>query len=69
MEINYDKEADALYIELREGEFSYNKKINPYTIVDFDKQNNILGIEIIMVSKTLPKNALKNVHLKNLAIA
>ena len=28
MEIRYDKEADALYIELQKGEFEKNKKID-----------------------------------------
>ena len=51
MEINYDKKADALYIEIRKGEFSENKKIDDFTIIDLDKDGNILGIEFLEVSK------------------
>ena len=51
MEINYDKEADAMYIEFRKGDFSKNKKIDGFTIIDLDKDNNILGIELLDASK------------------
>ena len=47
MEINYDKQADALYIEFRKGEFSKNKKIDDFTIIDLDSEGNILGIELV----------------------
>ncbi len=66
MEISYDKEADAMYIEFREGEFAKNKKVDDFTIIDLDKKGNILGIELLDVSKRLPKEALSKVRLKNL---
>ena len=47
MEISYDKEADAVYIEIRKGEFSKNKKIDEFTIIDLDKDGNMLGIELL----------------------
>lgn len=69
MEINYDKEADALYIELRKGDFAKNKKIDDFTIIDLDKQGNILGIELLDVSKRIPRESLSQLHVKNLVIA
>ena len=68
MEITYDKEADAMYIELRKGTFSKNKKVDDLTILDLDKQGNLLGIELLKASKRIPKNSLFNVHVKNLSI-
>lgn len=68
MEINYDKEADAMYIELRKGEFAKNKKIDDFTILDLDKQGNVLGIELLEVSKRIPQESL-SVHVKNLVVA
>ena len=65
MKIEYDKEADALYIEFGSGEFAKNKKIDSNTIIDLDKDNNILGIEIINVSKRMPKDFLSNITLNN----
>jgi len=48
---NFDKEADALYVEIQQGEFSKNKKLSNSVILDLDKDENILGLEIINVSK------------------
>ena len=69
MEINYDKEADAIYIEFRKGEFAKNKKIDDYTIIDLDEEGNILGIELLEVSKRIPSESLSEIHVKNLVVA
>lgn len=69
MDITYDKEADAMYIEFRRGEFSKNKKIDDFTIIDLDEQGNILGIEFLEVSKRIPAESLAEVNVKNLLVA
>jgi len=69
MEISYDKEADAMYIEFRKGEFTKNKKIDDFTIVDLDAKGNILGIELLEVSKRIPAKSLSEIHFKNLLAA
>lgn len=66
MEISYDNDADAMYIEFRKGEFAKNKKIDDFTIIDLDKKDNILGIELLDVSKRIPKESLSHVNVKNL---
>jgi len=70
MEISYDKDADAMYIEFRKGDFSKNKKIDDFTIIDIDSKGNILGIELLDASKRIPAQSLSEIHVKNiLAIA
>ncbi len=69
MEIAYDKEADAIYIKFNEGEFGGNKVIDKETIIDLDKKGNILGIEILSVSKRIPLKSLSEVSVKNLIAA
>ena len=66
MEIDYDKEADAMYIEFRKGKFAKNKKIDDFTIIDLDSKDNILGIELLDVSKRIPIESLSQVNVKNL---
>jgi len=66
MEISYDKEADAMYIEFRKGEFAKNKKIDDFTIIDLDQEGNILGIELLDASKRIPIESLSEVNVKNL---
>ena len=69
MEINYDKKADAMYIGFRKGGFFKNKKVSDGIILDMDRKGNVLGIELLDVSKNLPGKALSEVHVKNLVIA
>ena len=69
MEISYDKEADAMYIEFRKGKFTKNKKIDDFTIIDLDKDGNMLGIELLEVSKRIPLESLSEVKVKNLPVA
>lgn len=68
MEINYDEEADAIYIKLAEGSFLKNKKIDDTTILDLGENDAVLGIEILDVSKRLPKESLSKVLVKNLIV-
>ncbi|HLC65637.1 MAG TPA: DUF2283 domain-containing protein [Candidatus Nanoarchaeia archaeon] len=68
MEISYDKEADAMYIEFRKGGFARNKKVDDLTIIDLDKKGNLLGIEILDASKRIPKNSLSKVNVRNLIV-
>lgn len=66
MEISYDREADAVYIEFRKGKVSGNKKIDDYTIIDLDSKGNIIGIELLDASNRIPLESLSKVSLKNL---
>ena len=57
MNITYDNDADAIYIEFRKGTFFKNKKVDNFTIIDYDKKNNMLGIELINASNECLKNS------------
>ena len=66
MEITFDKEADAVYIEFSSEDFASNKKMDDSTILDLDAKGNIVGIELLNVSKRIPKDFLSEVNVKNL---
>lgn len=66
MKIEFDPEADALYIELSSGEFELNRKVDDDVILDIDKKGNIIGIEILNVSQKVAKNFLSDVSIRNL---
>ncbi len=55
-----------MYIEFRKGEFAKNKKVDDFTIIDLDSEGNILGIELLDVSKRIPAESLTEVSVKNL---
>lgn len=50
MRISYDKDADAMYIKLANGEFGKNREIHEGIILDLDSNGRLLGIEILDVS-------------------
>jgi len=61
MKVTYDKEADAMYIKLTEEKFSKVKIIDKKTILNLDKDGNVIGVELLLVSKHMPKDFLSRV--------
>lgn len=54
MEIKYDPKMDTLYLLLVKGKYKASRKVSDNVVVDFDKKNKILGIEILAVKDTIP---------------
>ena len=53
MKIEYDQQADALYIQIRDAYASDNLDIEDGVSIDLDKEGHIIGLEILDVSKRL----------------
>lgn len=68
MRIEYDKEADALYIQLREASVDDNIDIEEGVTVDLDEKRHIVGIEILDASKRLSLEDLVNITIQNLPV-
>lgn len=51
MKIEFDPIADALYLELAESEVEKTEEIKPGVMVDYDADGNIVGVEVLYVSK------------------
>jgi uncharacterized protein YuzE len=66
MNVTYDPNADAMYIKFTDEKFSKNKVIDENTILDLDKNGNVIGIEILFVSKHLPKDFLSRVVVETI---
>jgi len=49
--IKYDKIVDALYIRLKGGKIVESDEVAPGIIVDLDENNEVIGIEVLWVSK------------------
>ncbi|HLC16075.1 MAG TPA: DUF2283 domain-containing protein [Thermodesulfovibrionia bacterium] len=47
MKISYDKDVDALYIEISSKKIVESEEIEEDVIADYDENNNIVGIEIL----------------------
>jgi uncharacterized protein YuzE len=64
MKINYDKIADAAYLTFNEGKIEKTIQTEDRIIIDLDKNENIVGIEILDFSsnKVNLENLQKNVQ-------
>ncbi len=58
MEIHYDSHSDMLYIGLRSIASVESEEIAPGVVVDYDKDNKVVGIEITDGSKYADTSAL-----------
>jgi uncharacterized protein YuzE len=50
MKLTIDEEADALYLYLNEGAIVESEEVEPGVILDYDKDGNVVGVEILRVS-------------------
>lgn len=53
MRIKYYKDTDSLYIDLSEKSSKESLEVAPGIVIDFDENNNIVGIDIDCASKVL----------------
>jgi len=53
MRIDYDPQADAVYIHLRDGEVDDTLEAGKHVYVDVDAEGLPLGVEILFASRTL----------------
>ena len=61
MQINYDPEADAIYVQLRSGNVDDTRKISKYVYVDEDENGSPIGLEILFASQILDKDEMSGV--------
>jgi uncharacterized protein YuzE len=53
MKVKYDKENDVLYIQLSNNAVAESDSEKPGIILDYDMQQNIVGIEVLNASKKM----------------
>jgi len=53
MKVKYDQEVDVLTIQLSAAPVEESDEDNPGVILDYDKDGNIVGIEILNASKRM----------------
>jgi len=68
VKIEYDPEADALYIQIREAHPSDNIDIEEGVTVDVDERGHIVGLEILDASKRLSPSDLTSITIEKLPL-
>jgi uncharacterized protein YuzE len=66
VKIEYDPEADALYIQVREADVGDNIDIEDGVTVDVDADRHIVGLEILDASRRLTAADLSNIVIQRL---
>jgi uncharacterized protein YuzE len=66
VKIEYDPEADALYIQIREVKADDNIDIEDGVTIDVDADRHIVGIEILDASKRLSPTDLSSIVIERL---
>ena len=61
MQINYDPQADALYIQFRQGEVDDTFEAGKYIYVDVDQDSLPLGLEILFARRRLAQEDMTRV--------
>lgn len=64
MRLKVDKENDALYLRLDEAEIVESEEIRPGVILDFDKDNNVIGVEILSLSIRVSPEKLRVIQVE-----
>jgi uncharacterized protein YuzE len=68
VKIEYDPEADALYIQVREAHPNDNIDIEEGVTVDVDEHGHIVGLEILDASKRLSPSDLTSISIEKLPL-
>ena len=51
MRVRYDPEVDILYIRLSDAPIADSESIEPNLVLDRDAEDNVVGIEVLWVSR------------------
>ena len=64
MRIKIDKESDAFYFRLDDSTIVESEEVRPGVILDFDENENVVGIEFLRISQRATKEELSNLQFQ-----
>lgn len=64
MKVHFDRESDALYIRLDDSRIVESEEVKPGVVLDFNEQNQVVGVEILDAGKRVPESSLKQMHFE-----
>ena len=62
MRVKVDKQVDALYFRLDESRIVESEEIRPGVILDYDDEDQVVGVEFLNISKRAPESELASVE-------
>lgn len=64
MKVHFDEKADALYLRLDDSHIVESEEVRPGVVLDFNEQNQVVGIEIMNVKGRVPLANLKQMQFE-----
>ena len=64
MKLKIDKESDALYLRLDETAIVESEEVQPGVILDFNKEGQVVGVEILALSTRTGPDKLRVLQLE-----
>lgn len=61
MKISIDQKNDIMRIKFQEGKYDISREIDDDIVIDMSKDNKIIAIEILNVSKRIPAKEIKEI--------
>lgn len=64
MKLRVDEQNDALYLRLDDSRIVESEEVQPGIVLDYNEQDQVVGIEIIGVRARIPLAALRTMHFE-----
>ena len=64
MKLSIDKEADALFLRLDDSPIIESEEVAPGIVLDYNEAEQVVGIEMLNLSKRAPDVSLSNLQLQ-----
>jgi uncharacterized protein YuzE len=66
MKLKVDREADALYLRLDDSRIVESEEVSPGVVLDFNEDNQVVGVEILNLSGRSAKLNLKELQFQTI---
>ncbi len=64
MKMHYDQKTDALYLRLDDSKIIDSAEVEPGIVLDYNANNQVVGVEILRVKERVPAADLKHLDFK-----
>ena len=65
MKLNLDEDTDTLYLRLDESAIVESEEAHPGVVLDFNADNQVVGIEMLNISKRVEREKLLDFHFES----
>ncbi len=65
MKLLVDEKADALYLRLDDSKIVDSQEVSPGVVLDFNENNQVVGVEILHLSKRTPSLNLRELQFQS----